>query len=285
LLLQIYRQLAGGVGIPYTRWHGSQSGYHILVMDLLGPSLRDLFVFCDRKFTLKTILMLADQMVNLSLFLLSFYYSVSNLLTRQITRIEYIHSHGLIHRDLKPSNFLLGLRKQGHQINVIDFGLAEPYRDPWTGQHLASCEKKSHAGTMRFSSINWHMGAQQSRRDDMETLSYIFLYFLRGSLPWQSYRPKRSRNWKKEISRRFMDQKLNAVDSAFDSYPKEFLIYHKYCRSLGFKEAPDYEYVRKLFRDLFDREGFEYDYDFDWSSANRRKAEPAGWWSASYDSD
>ncbi|KAG0454528.1 hypothetical protein HPP92_023820 [Vanilla planifolia] len=123
-----------------------------------------------------------------------------------ITRIEYVHSKGFLHRDIKPDNFLMGLGRKANQVYIIDFGLAKRYRDATTNRHipysdvLLSChgrlmpnkmlnsyvfleqENKNLTGTARYASCNTHLGIEQSRRDDLESLGYVLLYFLRGSL-------------------------------------------------------------------------------------------------------
>lgn len=113
--------------------------------------------------------------------------SVLSLLSalRQISRIEYVHTKSFIHRDIKPDNFLMGIGKRANQVNIIDFGLAKKYRDPKTHIHIPYRENKNLTGTARYASINTHLGIEQSRRDDIESLGYVLMYFLRGSVPWQ----------------------------------------------------------------------------------------------------
>ncbi|CAH8611889.1 unnamed protein product [Heterobilharzia americana] len=238
---KIYRLMQGGVGIPCLKWSGTEGDYNVLVLQLLGPSLEDLFNFCGRRFKLKTVLLLADQI---------------------ITRVEYIQNKNFIHRDIKPDNFLMGLGKRGNLVYLIDFGLAKKYRDSRTRQHIPYRENKNLTGTARYASINTHLGIEQARRDDMESLGYVLMYFLRGSLPWQGLKAGTKRQKYERISEKKMQ---TPVEVLCEGYPAEMAVYLNYCRGMRFDSQPDYSYLRNLFRSLFHREGFTYDCIFDWN--------------------
>ncbi|XP_008793210.2 casein kinase 1-like protein 2 isoform X2 [Phoenix dactylifera] len=238
---KLYRILQGGTGIPNVRWFGVESDYNVLVMDLLGPSLEDLFNFCSRKLSLKSVLMIADQMIN---------------------RVEFLHAKYFLHRDIKPDNFLMGLGRRANQVYIIDFGLAKKYRDTSTHQHIPYRENKNLTGTARYASMNTHLGIEQSRRDDLESLGYVLIYFLRGSLPWQGLKA----GTKKQKYEKISEKKVSTpIEALCRGYPSEFASYFHYCRSLRFDDKPDYAYLKRIFRDLFIREGFQFDYVFDWT--------------------
>ena len=112
---KIYRLLKGGIGIPRAYYYSMEGSYNIMVIDLLGPSLEDLFNYCNRHFSLKTVCMLAKEM---------------------LLRLEYIHSKNYIHRDIKPDNFVLGLNEESNLIYLLDFGLSKRYRNPVTKAHI-----------------------------------------------------------------------------------------------------------------------------------------------------
>ncbi|CAL9772094.1 unnamed protein product [Musa acuminata subsp. burmannicoides] len=238
---KLYMHLQGGTGIPHLKWFGVEGEYNVMVIDLLGPSLEDLFNYCNRRFSLKTVLMLADQLIN---------------------RVEYMHSKGFLHRDIKPDNFLMGLGRKANQVYIIDYGLAKKYRDLQTHKHIPYRENKNLTGTARYASVNTHLGVEQSRRDDLESLGYVLMYFLRGSLPWQGLKAGTKKQKYDKISEKKM---LTPVEALCKSYPSEFISYFHYCRSLRFEDKPDYSYMKRLFRDLFIREGYQFDYFFDWT--------------------
>lgn len=153
-------------GIPQVYVSAAQDKNNIMVMDLLGPSLQSLFSMCNKKFDLKTVLMIAIQMLE---------------------RIQFLHQKGVLHRDVKPDNFAIGYQSKGYKVYLIDFGLAKKYIDK-EGYHIGYKDNKNLTGTARYASLNTHLGIQQGRRDDIECIGNVLLYFLKGDLPWQNMR-------------------------------------------------------------------------------------------------
>lgn len=240
-------QLQNGSGIPRVRWSGKHGDYNIMIMDLLGPNLEELFCLCHRRFSMRTITMLADQM---------------------LSRIQFIHQEGYIHRDIKPDNFLMGLGQNSNMVFLIDFGLARVYRDPKTGQHIQYRENKTLTGTARYASVSTHQGIEQSRRDDLEALGYVLMYFNRGSLPWQGLRGATKRQKYEKICEKKM---ATSVDELCKGYPKEFAMYLNYCRGLEFDEDPNYKHLKELFRKLSSVHA-SYSFSFDWAELGARQA-------------
>lgn len=245
-----YKILSGCLGVPQVYYFGQEGLHNILVIDLLGPSLEDLFDMCSRQFSLKTVCMLARQM---------------------ITRVQTVHEKNLIYRDIKPDNFLVGrpLTRLADVIHIIDLGMAKLYRDPKTKQHIPYRERKSLSGTARYMSINTHLGREQSRRDDLESLGHVFLYFLRGSLPWQGLKA----NTNKQRYEKIGEKKQNTpIQDLCHGFPDEFAIYLNYVRKLGFEEEPDYDFLRDLFAKVLRHQGQVEDNQFDWVVLEQNQA-------------
>uniref|UniRef100_A0A060TDJ1 non-specific serine/threonine protein kinase n=1 Tax=Blastobotrys adeninivorans TaxID=409370 RepID=A0A060TDJ1_BLAAD len=246
-----YKILVGCVGIPNVYYFGQEGLHNILVIDLLGPSLEDLFDWCGRRFSLKTVVMVAKQM---------------------ISRVQTIHEKNLIYRDIKPDNFLIGKpgTKTANLIYVVDFGMAKQYRDPKTKQHIPYRERKSLSGTARYMSINTHLGREQSRRDDLEALGHVFMYFLRGGLPWQGLKAATNKQKYEKIGEK---KQTTAIKDLCEGFPEQMERYLSYVRNLGFEETPDYDYLRDLFTQALKATGEVEDGEYDWMKLNGGK----GW--------
>lgn len=246
-----YKILAGTPGVPLAYYFGQEGLHNILVIDLLGPSLEDLFDWCGRRFSVKTVVQCAVQM---------------------ITLIEDLHSHDLIYRDIKPDNFLIGRPNtpDANKIHLIDFGMAKQYRDPKTKQHIPYREKKSLSGTARYMSINTHLGREQSRRDDMEALGHVFFYFLTGQLPWQGLKAPNNKQKYEKIGEK---KRTTNVYDLGQGFPTQFARYLEIVRNLAFDETPDYNGYKKLLLSVLDDLSTTMDGEYDWMKLNNGR----GW--------
>lgn len=147
----------------------------------------------------------------------------------------------------------------------IDFGLSKRYRHPRTLQHIPQREGRSLTGTPRYASINNHLGVEQSRRDDLESIGYVLVYFLKGGLPWQGLKAKSATKKYKRIMEK--NQSIT-IPTLCQGYPSQFAEYLAYYRSLKFEAKPNITYLRGMFRDLFRSQGYtnsNSSLDWDWN--------------------
>ena len=212
----------------------------IMVMELLGENLQKLLMNSPhKKFTLKTTLMLAIQI---------------------LSRIKTLHENNYIHRDIKPENFTIGLKKYKNTIYMIDYGLTRKFCDSHKN-HIPYKEGKHLTGTALYASIYTHKGIEQSRRDDLESLGYMMIYFCKGELPWMNVKGKT-----KEIKyKKIMEKKLEMKpDILCQGLPDEFNQYFKYVRELQFTEEPKYDFLLGLFNSAMKKNNIKNDFKFDW---------------------
>ena len=240
----VLKYLQGGgntqpLGIPKFYDFISIENHNYMMMELLGPSLEELFDLCERHYSLKTILSLGDQM---------------------LCRIEFLHSRHLVHRDIKPDNFLMGLNNNKSIVYICDFGLCKQFRDQ-NGKHIPFDDtKKSLTGTARYASIYSHLGIEQSRRDDLQSLAYSLIYFSRGSLPWMGIKAQN----KNERYNKIFQKKINSsINILCDKLPNEFIDFFHYIKELHFDDKPNYQYLKSLLGKMYDKNNFNYDMIFD----------------------
>lgn len=209
---RVYQDLAanGGTGmIPAIHWHGSLGNTYVMVMDLLGPSLQDVFVGAGRSFS-------QDM--------------VSRVGREVLSSIEFLHSRRFLHRAIQPEHFVFKDGSFG-KLTLIDLGFAKKFMDK-TGNHIAMQSDKKLLGDPVFASLNAHYGLQQGRRDDIESVAYVLLYLSTGLLPWDGV----------EIEEMKESKGTSDVENFF---PSQIRPVFQHCRELAFKDAPDYKRLRK----------------------------------------
>ena len=228
-----------GFGIPDIITYGHNSKYNILVQTLLGKSINSIFLHDNNKFSMKDCCMIGIQILD---------------------RLEYIHSKFIIHRDVKPDNFLIG-NPDINNIYIIDFGLAKKFMSSRTGKHAKFCINKKWSGTSRFASANSLRGVVQSRRDDLESLCYLLLYLMKGSLPWDNVYGK---NENEEILLIYKIKKFMKPELLFMNLPKQTIEFFKYCKKLEYEQKPDYSYLKNLLIDILKYSNEKNDLNFSW---------------------
>ncbi|KIP07361.1 hypothetical protein PHLGIDRAFT_71282 [Phlebiopsis gigantea 11061_1 CR5-6] len=222
---EVYSKLNGGQGIPRMHWQGAEHGHNIVVLDLLGPSLEALACEQGERIPLQFVVDLSNQ-----LFL----------------RLEYLHNRNLVHRDIKPANLLMGPRHSS-TLYIVDFGFAMPFRDNNTGAHIPMYTiRDSLVGTPRFASLNGHKGRCLSRRDDIESATYVLLYLAAGALPWAGC-PGTSAKQLRALGQQKERCNIPAFCQAHN-IPAEFAYAIEYARQLAYSEAPDYQHIQNLYR-------------------------------------
>jgi casein kinase I family protein HRR25 len=231
-----------GEGVPEVFHYGNiEDGTKALVMSYLGPSLENLFDFCNRKLSFKTIAMIGIQLMD---------------------RLEHIHSKGILHRDIKPDNFLIGIGENRGKIFMVDFGLSKSFRE--NENHISYRSNKNFTGTYRYSSIRNHRGVEQSRRDDLESVGYMLVYFAKGVLPWQGLKIEDKAERNRAI---YKKKRTFSASSLCEGLPSEFYDYIRYARMLRFTSRPDYNYLRSLFWNILQTNNDVNDCSFDWNEA------------------
>lgn len=228
------------IGLPRIHLFMQTAEFNIMFMQLLGPNLEDLFNKYQRQFNLSTVLTIGDQILLL---------------------LQQMHKANFIHRDIKPNNFMIGRDNNVGQLYITDFGLSKKYIQD--GKHIKFKDKKSLIGTARYASLNMHMGIEPTRRDDLESLGYMLIYFLKGMLPWQGIKKQTGLNHIEEIGKIKI---CTSTETLCSGVHKCFMDYITYCRKLKFDETPNYTYLRKLFQDT--RNDLKLPYEFEWINTN-----------------
>ena len=232
-----------GPGLPLVKSYGYSSKHNILVMELMGKSLEDIFEgFVVKKMSVRCVCNIGYQIIEI---------------------LEYIHNKHVIHRDIKPDNFVIGLNEKRKYVYILDFGLSKKYRSSRTLKHYQIVKSKNLTGTARYASINALNGLTQSRRDDLEAVGYVLMYFLRGRLPWQGIPVKN----KEDRYRKIMEKKIaTSAEELCRNFPQEFADYVNYTRRLEYEQDPDYNYLKRLFLDVLYRDGLIIDCFYDWDN-------------------
>ncbi|KNA16697.1 hypothetical protein SOVF_086420 isoform A [Spinacia oleracea] len=166
---QVYNSLNACYGVPSVHFKGRQAEYYILIMDMLGPSLWDVWNSLGQSMSPNMVACIAVEAISI---------------------LEKLHLKGFVHGDVKPENFLLGQPGTADEkkLYLIDLGLASRWKDVSSGHHVEYDQRPDvFRGTIRYASVHAHLGRTGSRRDDLESLAYTLIFLIKGRLPWQGY--------------------------------------------------------------------------------------------------
>ena len=227
-------------GFPKLISFGKTKTHNILIEELLGKNLNVLQKSQkNNKFSIKDTCMIGLQIID---------------------RLEFLHSKYIIHRDIKPTNFLIG-KNNPSEIYIIDFGLAMKYRSSQTKNHIQFTKTKGVTGNFSLLSVNGLKSMQQSRRDDLESLCYMLILFIKGKLPWGDVIGKTTT----EIYYKILKLKIKIKEEELcESLPSEFLEFLKYCKKLEFNQNPNYEYLKNLLNNILLKIKEKNDFKFSW---------------------
>ena len=228
--------------IPAVYGTGQTENTNYIAMDLLGKSLEDYMIQFPR-ISEKTVLMLAGQMISC---------------------VEYVHKFHYIHRDIKPDNFVMGVGENSNKVYIIDFGLSKKYIDV-NGKHIKNCTGKSLTGTARYASVNALEGFEQSRRDDMESLLYVWVYLMRGRLPWMGLPNAGKRKYEAILNKK----KTTKIEDLCHGLNDFFKLYFMEIRALKFDQEPNYAKYRQMVYNAMIMDQIPFDYRYDWSRIAR----------------
>ena len=214
---RVMQELQSAPGIPRRYWFGKHDQHNVLIMQQLGTCLgsKDMAAPID----IPTALHIAKE---------------------ALQRLQTIHTAGFAHRDIKPENFLFGTGSSKHTLYIIDFGLCKRVVNPTTGRHIEYRRGKQISGTPRYASLRMHDGEEQSRRDDLESLGYVLVFLVRGSLPWQGLSARDNYKAIGDVKR------STSVSELCFGLPPVFEALIMYARKLEFHSMPDYRFLLSL---------------------------------------
>ncbi|KAJ3195896.1 hypothetical protein HK101_010728 [Irineochytrium annulatum] len=232
----MYDVLSGSEGIPKVFYFGIEGPYNVMVMERLGPSLKELHKnSTSAKIPLRTVVFIIPQLIR---------------------RLQAVHNRGIVFRDVKPDQFCVGRYQEDISdrptVYLIDFGLSTFYVDPATGEHVKSVKPIRNmlkTGTARYASVNVHKGKIHTRRDDLESLIYVLIELAAGKLPWTGVNARNPLQGWRKIGVQKNDMSIAEIT---EGLPSEFGTMLEYARELRFSEEPDYEELIRLFVRLFE---------------------------------